>query len=79
MKSTTHGKDYREEMLEKYKMEVSKKGAYKGRSEPSECRMVRRVKKYPPRKWCEDCWTRIFSWFGEYDLKLKQGMQESQG
>ena len=23
-----------------------------------------------------DCWARIFSWFREYNLELKQGMQE---
>ena len=40
--------------------------------------MVWRVKKYQPRKWSEDCWARIFSWFREYDLQCKQGMQESQ-
>ena len=28
--------------------------------------------------WCEDCWTRIFSWFMEYSLQRKQGMQEGQ-
>ena len=26
----------------------------------------------------EDCWARIFSWFREYDLQRKQGVQESQ-
>ena len=45
-----------EEVLEKYKVDENKKGAYKGRDEPSECRIVYRVKKYQPRMWCEDCW-----------------------
>ena len=30
-----------EEVLEKYKVEVSKRGAYKGRGEPSEWRVSR--------------------------------------
>ena len=38
--------------------------------------MVRRTKKYRPRKWSEDCWARIFFWFREYHLQRKQGMQE---
>ena len=37
--------------------------------------MVRRVKKYQARKWGEDCWARLFSWFRETNL---QGMQEGQ-
>ena len=32
--------------------------------------------KYQPRKWSEDCWARIFSWFREYDLQRKESMQE---
>ena len=35
----------KEEVLVKYKVEVSNRGAYKGRGEPSECRMVQRVNK----------------------------------
>ena len=65
-------------MLEKYKVEVSNKGVYKGRGEPSEWRMVQRVEKYQPRKWSEDCRAKIFSWFREYDLQRKKGMRESQ-
>ena len=34
-----------EEVLEKYKVEVSNRGAYKGKGEPSEWRMVQRVNK----------------------------------
>ena len=34
-----------EEVLEKYKVEESKRGTYKGKSEPSEWRVVQRVKK----------------------------------
>ena len=57
-----------DEVLGKYKVKVSKRGA----GEPSEWR----VKKYQPRKIDKDCWARIFSWFREYDLQRKQGMQE---
>ena len=35
----------KEEVLVKYKVEVSNRGAYKGRGEPSEWRMVQRVNK----------------------------------
>ena len=65
-------------MLERHKVQVSKRGAYKGRGELSEWRMVQRVKKYQLRQWGEDCWPRIFSWFMENDLQRMQGMQEKQ-
>ena len=39
-----------EEVLEKYKVEGSKRGAYKGRGQLSEWRMVQRVKNYQRRK-----------------------------
>ena len=39
-----------EEVLDKYKVEEAKKGAHKGRGKPVECRIVRRVKRYQPRK-----------------------------
>ena len=39
--------------------------------------MSKRVRTYETRKWCEDCRAKIFSWFREYDLQRKQGMQES--
>ena len=63
----------KEEVLEKYKCWENK-----GRGEPPKWRMVQRVKKYHLRKWGDDCWERIFSWFREYELQRKQGMQESQ-
>ena len=66
-----------EEVLEKCKVKVSKSGSIKGRGEPSEWWMVRRVKKYQPRQWGEDCWERVFSWFRDYDVQRKQGMQKS--
>ena len=39
-----------EEVLGKYKVEVSKRGAYKGRGQPSEWRMEKRVQKIPTSK-----------------------------
>ena len=39
-----------EDVLEKYKAVVSKRGAYKGRGEPSEWKMVQRVTKIPASK-----------------------------
>ena len=58
-------------MLEKYKVEVSKRGAYKGRGEPSERIMVQRVHQYQSWKWSEDCWARIFPWFRRCDAAKK--------
>ena len=51
------------EVSEKYNVEENKKGACKGRGEPLEWRFVQRIKKYQLRKWSEDCWAIIFSWF----------------
>ena len=46
-----------------------KKSAFKGRGEATEWRIVQRVKKYQPRKWCEeDCLTRIYTCFMGYNL-----------
>ena len=66
-----------EEVMEKFQMEVSKRGVYKERGEPSEWRYFQ-SQKNQPREWVEDCWARTFSWFGAYYLQLKNGMQESQ-
>ena len=49
-----------EEVPDKYKVEESKNGTFKGRGNPLACRRVRRSKKYRIRKWREDCWARIF-------------------
>ena len=49
------------DVLEKCKMEDSKWKALRGRSVLLEWRMVRRIKKYPSRKWSEDCWAGNFS------------------
>ena len=38
--------------------------------------MVRRINKFQPRKWGADCWARNLSWFREYILQRKQGMQK---
>ena len=58
-----------EEFQDKYKVEEAKKGAYKGRGDPLEWRIVKKYKKYQPRRWSGDCWARIFSRFGECDLQ----------
>ena len=39
-----------EEILEKYRVEESKKSAYKGRGEPLDWRIVKREKRYKLRK-----------------------------
>ena len=52
----------KEDILNKYKVEDTK-----DRGAPLEWTLVRRSKKYRIRKWCEDCWTRFFSWLREYD------------
>ena len=75
---STNCRTLEEEVLEKCDVDVSKRGVYKGRGEPSEWRMVQKVKKYQPRKLVEDCWARIFSWFRENDLQGKKGVQEIQ-
>ena len=54
-----------------------KKDAHKGRDEPSEWRIVQRLKRYQPRKWGEDCLAMIFSWFREHNLQRSESMHES--
>ena len=66
-----------EAVAEKYKVEVSKRGAHR-RGEPWKWRIVQRVKKYQHPMWNDDCCARIFSWFREYDLQRKKGVKESQ-
>ena len=61
-----------EEVLDEYKVENSKREAYRGRGALLEWRLVRRSKKYRVRKWSENCWARIFSWFREYNLQRIQ-------
>ena len=51
----------KEEVLEKYRVDESKRDAYKGISEPSEYRIVQKVKKY--QHWREqerDCFLAAF-------------------
>ena len=67
-----------EEVLDKYKVQESKKGAFKGRGNTLEGKRVCRNKKYKIRKWREDCWARIFSVFREYNLQRLQSKQEEQ-
>ena len=40
-----------EEVLDKYKVEESKREAFRGRGAPSEWRRVRKNKKYSIKKW----------------------------
>ena len=65
-----------EEVLDKYKVEESKKGAFTGRGDPLEWKSVRRNKRFKIRKWREDCWARIFSLFREFFLQRLQSKQE---
>ena len=65
-----------EEVLDKYKVEESKKGAFNGRGNPLEWKRVRRSKKYRIRKWGEDCWARLFPLLREYNLQRLQSKQE---
>ena len=41
----------KEEVLDKYKVEESKRGAFKGRGDPLEWRRVRKNKRYKIRRW----------------------------
>ena len=65
-----------EKVLDKYTVEESKKGAFKGRGAPLEWRRVRKSKKYRIRKWGEYCWARTFTLFREYHLQRQQSKQE---
>ena len=64
------------EVLDKYKIEISKREAFKGRRAQLEWRRVRRSKKNKIRKWRDDCWARIFALFREYNLQRQQSKQE---
>ena len=57
-------------------VEQSKRDAFRGRGASLEWRRVRNNKKYRIRKWREDCWTRIYSVFKEYNLQRLQCKQE---
>ena len=37
---------------------------------------TQKQERYKIRKWREDCWARIFSFFGEYNLQRLQSKQE---
>ena len=65
-----------EDVLDKCKVEESKRGAFTGRSDPLIWRKVRKNKRYKIRKWVEDCWARVFSWCREYNLQRSQRKQE---
>ena len=65
-----------EEVLDKYKVEDGKRGAYRGSGSSLEWWRVRKSRKYRTRKWREDCWARIFALFREYNLQRLQNMHE---
>ena len=65
-----------EEVLNKFKVEDSKREACKGRGAPLEWRNVRRSKRYRPRKWAKIAGQEISRWFREFILRRKQGMQK---
>ena len=65
-----------EEVLDKYKVEESKREAFRGRGAPLEWRRVRRSKKYRIRKWGEDYWARIFALFRECNLQRLHSRHE---
>ena len=66
-----------EEVLDKYKVEESKREAFRGWGAPpwneGGCAKTRNT---ALRKWGEDCWARIFSLFREYNLQRRQSKQE---
>ena len=64
-----------EEVMKKYKVE-GKREAFRGRGGPLEWRRVRENKIYKIRKWREDCWARIFSLSGEYNLQRLHSKQD---
>ena len=57
-----------EEVLDRYKVEDSKKRGLQ-RQRRHHWRRERRSKKYIMRKWEEDCWARIFALFKKYNLQ----------
>ena len=65
----------------KYKVEAAKKGAYKGRGQPPEWRIVSRRKEHIDlARGAEDCWARIFSWLREHNLQRnKAGKRNRRG
>ena len=66
-----------EEVLNnKYKVEESKREAFRGRGGPLEWRRVRKNKKYTIRKGVRRLLARIFSLFREHNLQRLQGKQE---
>ena len=65
-----------EEVLDKYKVDDSKRRAYRGRGFPLEWRRVRKGMKHRIRKWREDCCARIFALFREYNLQRMQSKQD---
>ena len=59
-----------------YKVEDSKRGAYRGRGASLEWRRVRRSRRYRIRKLGEDGWARISSLLREHNLLRLQSVHE---
>ena len=66
-----------EEVLDKYKVEDSERGVYRGRGFPLEWRRVRKSRKYRIKKWGEYCRARTIALFREYNLQRRQSMHEN--
>ena len=66
-----------EEVLDKYKMDDSRRSAYRGRASLLERTRVRRSRMHRIRKWREDCWARMFALFKEYNLQRLKSMHEN--
>ena len=64
------GRIWREKLRLKFQTSTSSRGS------PLEWELARRSKKYRIRKWCADCWARIFALFREYNLERLQSMHE---
>ena len=72
-----HGRNGAMEEHQSERDKLNVESPYKGSGEPLAWRIVQRVKKHQSRKWSEDCWARIFSWFREYSLQRRKRSQES--
>ena len=66
----------KDDVLDKYKIENSKREAFGGRGAPLERRRVRKSKKCRITKWREDCWARIFALFRDHNSQRLQSKQK---
>ena len=69
-------KKMEDEVMDKCKVEESKRETFRCTGAPWEWRRVRKNKTYRIRKWREDCWARTFSLFRECNLQRLQSKQE---